>query len=245
MRIYLTILFTIIISSLFGQNIKQSPNWFELVKGKYQLKSLSQEFETTNAIDPQITINSITKNAAYIVPLEGGILFFSTNSPISKSDVAGRLSSSSLIELLEIDYRRTFQNPDTTWKFSHEVWYKLRVNNQVYYTDYKIHSLSINKPLTKLNQVISIASQDTGYDNYYDNGYPEYFHILAFDQNADGLTLKFDSQELDLECNCEFWEPESETYHWKELESGALYIKLSGLEQSYSATWNGKQLIEK
>lgn len=245
MRIYISIILTTLISNLFGQDIKQSPNWFDIVEGRYELKSLSHEFQVIKEVEPQLSIDSLNKNTAYLIPEDDGILLFSTNSPTSKNDIAGSLIKNSLIELLEINYQRTFQNTDSTRRFSHEVWYKFRINNQVYYTDYKIHTLSIDMPLTKLSQIISIASQDTGYDNYYDKGYPEYFHILVFDKNEGGLSLKFDSKELDLECNCEFWEPELESYHWKELENGSLFIKLSGLEQTYSAIWNGEKLIEK
>ncbi|MEQ9303667.1 MAG: hypothetical protein RJQ14_07080, partial [Marinoscillum sp.] len=221
------------------------PNWFEAIEGSYDLKSLSNNFKTGTEIEPQLKIKSMTQNTAYLVTPEDGLTLFKSSNPTSTTDVAGQLISNSLIELLEIDYRKAFQNPDTTWKFTHEVWYKFRINDNILYTDFKIHNLTVNRPLTKLDQVVAVASQDTGYDNYYDVGYPEYFHILVFNTNTDGLTLIYDSQELDLECNCEFWEPESETYYWKELENGSIYIKLTGLEDAYEATWNGKALIEK
>ncbi|MBV6645896.1 MAG: hypothetical protein KI790_10625 [Cyclobacteriaceae bacterium] len=244
MRTFQIILLTFIISNAWGQSIKQSPNWFDLIEGTYELKSTSKEFRTSGEIKPQLNIPAITKRTYFIVPPKEGITLFDTNSALSEENVVGKLSTSSLIELLEIDYRNTFQNPDTTWKFTHEVWYKFRINNQTFYADYRIHDLKITRQLEKLDQVISVAAQDTGYDNYYDNGYPEHFHILAFNRTQNGLTLKFDSKELDLECNCEFWEPESETYYWKELENGSLFMKPAGLKQTFEATWNGLELIQ-
>ncbi|MEO9476797.1 MAG: hypothetical protein ABJG41_14740 [Cyclobacteriaceae bacterium] len=245
MRTLISFLLILTVSTSFGQTIKQSPNWFEIIEGAYKLRSLSNDFITPNEIEPQLQLKAISKNTAYLVTPGTGLTLFKSNNPTSKTDVAGQLRSNSLIELLEIDYRKTFQDPDTTWKVTHEVWYKFKINGRVLYTDFKIHNLTIKKRLTKLNQVIAIASQDTGYDNYYDVGYPEYFHFLAFNNTNVGLTLEFDSKELDLECNCEFWEPESETYYWKELENGSLFIKLTGIEDTYEATWNGKKLVEK
>lgn len=245
MKISITILSLLFISNLFGQTINISPSWHEVEKGNYQLQSLNKVAETKKIIDPQLSIDSLNDNTAYLIPTDKGVLLFKTNTPTTKSDIAGKLTSNSLIELLEVDYRKTYENPDTSWKYSHEVWYKLRINNQVYYTDYKVHSITYNKALIKFNQVISITSQDTGYDNYYDKGYPEHFHLLVFDRKEDELTLIFDSQELKLKCNCEFWETEMETLNWKVLEHGSLSIILNGHEQMYEAIWDSEKLIEK
>ncbi len=245
MKLLIAMFLTILISNAFCQRITQSPTWFKLVKGEYKLKSLSSEFQVAQEITPQLIIEDITENTAYIVPGTVGILLFNTKAPNSISDVAGRLTKNSLVKVLEIDYRNSFQHPDTTWKFTHEVWYTLLVNDQIYYTDFKIHNILTTRHLKKLDQVIALTAQHTGYDNYYDNGYPEYFHFLAFEKEANKLVLKFESQELDLECNCEFWEPNSETHAWSILENGSLVVKLNGFEDSYSGLWDGKVLIEK
>lgn len=245
MKLLSIILLSAITLESFGQRIVQSDTWFDLNKGQYQLRSLNSEFRNNSQIiQPQTKIKSLGNRTNYLIPDNRGVVLFKNNNPKSIEDVAGVLKENSLIEVNEIEYRKTFQNPDTTWKFTHEVWYSILINNELYYTDFKIHNLTFSRILESLKQTIVIASQDTGYDNYYDNGYPENFHILAFEQTSNGMNSIYDSEQLEFHCNCEFWVPEFETYEWKELEDGSLFIKLFGLEQTFSATWNGNMLIE-
>ncbi|WP_416864619.1 MAG: hypothetical protein ACMVP2_18805 [Imperialibacter sp.] len=231
-------------SSLYGQNILRSPTYFEMVPGAYELQSTSPRFSTTAKIDAQLEIERIQGNTGYIVPPKNGVTLFKNSSPKSSIDVAGRLYSNSIIELFEIEYRTTYQNPDTTWKFSHEVWYKIFINGQVYFTDFRVHELEMARQLPKFSQDVALAFQDTGYDYFYDNGYPEHFHFLAFKKTAGGLVLEFDSQELDFKCDCEFWELDTDTYEWKILDNGSLFIKLDGYKDSFVGTWDGRSLTK-
>lgn len=244
MRICLAVIFILGVLVVNSQNIRQSSNWFKFISDTYELSSLNPDFQSKNLIEPQTEISSIKKNTAFYVPSEQGIVLFKNDNPATLDDVDGTLKSNSIIELQEIEYRRTFQNPDTTWKFTHEVWYKFLINGNIYYSDYKIHDISRMWTLDERNQIVVVANQRTGYDNFYDNGYPEKFHLLVFERQTSSLELIYDSQEIDLICNCEFWEPEAETYDWKE-QKGQLFIKLNGLEETFTAIWNGEELVER
>lgn len=238
----IVVILALAVSNLSGQSIKQSPTYFDLVPGKYELQSTAKKFNAGTKIEGQSQVDSIHGNTGYLVPPKTGIALFTNSSPESSKDVAGRLYSNSIIELLQIEYRATYQDPDTAWRYTHEVWYKILINGIQYFTDFKVHDLELARRLPKFDQDVALAFQDTGYDNFYDNGYPEHFHLLVFRRTSGRLVLRFDSQELAFKCNCEFWEIDSDTYEWKILDNGSLFIKLDGYKDAFVGTWDGSTL---
>ncbi|MEQ9423250.1 MAG: hypothetical protein RJQ09_02445 [Cyclobacteriaceae bacterium] len=228
---------------IFGQTATQSADWFEIKKGQYLHRSTDSTLLSVaeNFIEPQLATEDLGDRLRYL-SVSNNIALFNKDNPGSEKDISGVLDRSSIINLIHTDYKQTFQNPDTSWRYSWEVWHKLEINGKEYYTDLRIQHILTTYDLPHFNQVVVLTAEDTGYDNFYDLGYPEHFNFLVFEKDGTEKRLKYQSGELDFICNCEFWEEESEVSGWQIIEDGVLRIVLIGLENKYSAIWDGELL---
>ncbi|WP_108809097.1 hypothetical protein [Aquimarina spinulae] len=83
-----------------------------------------------------------------------------------------------------------------------------------------------------------LVSQNTGYDEFYDNGYPEYFFVIILDTKNQ---IVFISKLLDFNYGDEFWESEFNVkISYK--ENGNFKFTIIGLDEKYTGIWNGQEL---
>ena len=238
----IVIAFWFFTSNVFSQRYNRTEGYFEnIIEGKYDLKSTDKAFKLGEEIKPQSQTDRIYKNLYYLDTKNETIRLFSNPNPSGNDDVKGYIVENSLVLVFEIDDRAIFRDKDD--EFSFEVWYSITINGELYYTDYRPHDLT-EKVETKLdNQHFLLFSQYTGYDGYYDKGYPEYFHVLFLDNKLD---LIFESGELDFYYGNEFWEPSVDScFVVKKNTPLEFQFILDNTDEKFIGTWNGKQLTLK
>ena len=221
------------------------------------MKHLVLQFKTKmrTPILPQLSYDTLNRRTLeYIYLLDSTIILFKNSKPIDDNDVAGVLSASSLVEVLGKEYRTIFREPEEEWGLSFEVWMKVRINDKIYYTDYKTHDcLCHSKYLDNLNQTLIVFAQSTGWGYYYDTGYPEYFHVLIANSSK---SMIYQSGVLNFFNGDEFWVAELGWLDTNKLPDGNWEFVFDGYVNKEDGTigdkyiefyyvWNGETLEER
>jgi len=232
----------------FSQTIIRSEKYFDDIQdGVYINKSLSDEFSSQNIILAERKIEPIISSINYLALKGKIILLFKNDDPQSNRDVAGMLIENTFVEILETHFRSIYKDPNVEWGVTFDVWHKISVNDEIYFTDYLAHDLVFKKELTNLSQTFLLFAQDTGYDYYYANGYPEHFYVVILNKSNE---IIFESSELDFIYGEEFWEGNLGSIDWEVLPNGHFKFTLSGVDLNdynkkinFTRTWNGTNLI--
>ena len=166
--------------SAFGQETVRQENYYDFMVGVYETKSINKEligFEPA-VIEPQTKINSVD-NSAFLKVENKVIALFDRVNDLGTTKPIGVLAKSSVIQVDTIFYNEIYKDTTKEWFLTFNVWYAITINGQKYYTDYKIHDfIALRKNLDKYNQEFLLVSQSTGYDDYYDIGYPNHFFVV-------------------------------------------------------------------
>lgn len=219
-----------------GQVIVQRDDYTDFKIGIYKTKSSDKDIIGLKplVIEPQTKIID-RENTAFLKVEDNVIALFENVNDKGINKPVGILTKTSVIEVDTVFYREIYKDPTKEWFLTFNVWYAITINGQKFYTDYKIHDfIAFEKKLDKFNQEFLLVSQNTGYDGYYDVGYPEYFFVLVLNAKK---SMVYESKILDFENGDEFWEPD--------------YVKTqftdNGFEfviDKYKAVWTGKDLIK-
>lgn len=208
--------------------------------GKYLSKSTDtfQLCVIKDTIQPQISQYFHDSNMAFVFPPSQGILLFN----VKGATMATKLLSPCLIRIDTIFYNNIYQSEISSF-FTFDVWYAVTINGKRYYMDFKPHDFrAFQLPLADFDQVFAIYAQSTGYDDIYNFGYPNYFHVVVFSNKDSCTTINYTSKELLFVYNNEYWElPESLKYKYSQ-DRKELEFEMFG-RANYKATWNGKSLI--
>ncbi|KXX69471.1 hypothetical protein [Flammeovirga sp. SJP92] len=226
--------------NLFAQEAIFSEGYYNLKIGSYETQSLNTELKNIDlpTIQPQTKFTE-KENICFIKVPETGIILFQSFDFMKEP--IGLLNKTSIVELDSIYYQEIFNKSENSWSLTFNVWYAVSINGAKYYTDYKIHnSIAYTEIIKEYNQKLLLISESTGYDQYYDLGYPGNFFVVILDNENNIL---FESNILDFNYGDEFWEPElTETVTSKMTEKG-FGIKIIGLNEEFNGMWNGKELI--
>jgi hypothetical protein len=234
----------LLISSLASAQISVvSKNNFNFVKGIYTKKSTSTTAlnAAETSIPPQITLNSSENRPAFLFPPKSGILLFETKNLNDLQNVAGKLSTNSVVKIDTIFYNQAYRSISDN-AFTFDICYALTINDKHYYTDFRPHDfVPFQYPLQDLNQVVFLAGQSTGYDMYADNGYPDHFQIIVFSKTENPMHLQFVSGELPFDFENEFWEQNESMKSAYDAVNKQFNIEING-KPHYKASWDGKNL---
>lgn len=236
----LTILTLIFHISAFGQVIVRQDNYSNFKFGVYQTKSIDSEIIGFKplVIEPQTKFID-GEQTAFLKIENKAIALFDKINDSGASKPVGVLTKTSVIQVDTIFYREIYKDTTKEWFLTFNVWYAITINGQQYYTDYKVHDfIGYKKKLDKYNQKLLLVSQNTGYDEFYDNGYPNYFFVAILNNKNE---LIFDSKILDFDYGDEYWEPEFVTTQMT--DKGFEFI-INGLNNNFKAIWSGKDLIK-
>jgi len=240
-KVILTILILTIEFCAFGQEIVQQDNYYDLKQGIYKTQSLGKDLieSKLQIIKPQESYVD-KENIAFLKVTDNEIVLFDQINDLGTKKPIGLLTETSIIEVDTIFYNEIYNDPTKDWYLTFNVWYAIKINGRTFYTDYKIHDrIAYQKEINDFNQKFLLISQSTGYDEYYDRGYPNYFFIAVLNQENEMI---FNSSILDFDYDDEFWDAElMGTVKTKMNESGFEFT-LHGPNESYTATWTGKEL---
>jgi hypothetical protein len=228
---------------LIGQEIVRQESYYDFKVGIYETKSLDKnllEFKPT-IIEPQKEYKK-EENTAFL-KVEGRVIaLFDKMNDSGKSKSIGVLTATSVIEVDTIFYKEVYKDTTKEWSLTFNVWYAITLNGKKYYTDYKIHDyVAFQKELITYNQKFLLVSQSTGYDGYYDIGYPNYFFVVVLD---DKNQILFESDVLDFDYGDEFWDAELMSSVSTEMTEKGLEFNLYGIEDKFEGVWTGKKLIK-
>lgn len=213
----------------------------DIATGGYKSKSLDFIVKKdTVVIGPQLTLESLTGAIGYMA-IGQGIWLFKNSHPEGKKDVAGRLTTNSLLTILEIEYRQIYNDSRLKVPISFEVWYKVLLNGEVYYMDVKPSRLVFQQDYDAKGQIFTLFNIQSGYDYQYYGGYPTNFEVLVFDKNAKGLSLTYQNFLSNFRNWDEFWEPRNGLK--TSITVDGLEFELIADPDIYKATWNGKDLV--
>lgn len=241
MRLIILTVLTLTSSITIGQvNVVADGYQDKFKNGRYINQSTDSALLHTvkNIITPQTTIPLLNEKTALIFPPDQGLLLFSNRSNKSKPS---KLIKPTLVQIDTVFYNQIYQR-DSGALFSFDVWYAVKINGVRYYMDYQPQAfLAFQHKLPNHKQLLTIYGQSTGYDNYYDNGYPNNFHVVVFTIKDHMMTLFYCSDQLPFDYEDEFWDiPGSMKYQYvadkKELE-----FEIFGTP-NYKAKWTGKTL---
>ena len=124
----------------FCQEKIVSPNYYQTINdGIYKTQSLNKIYLKGDTIKAQKNIPSFNKNVGQLLINKQPIILFKNAEPSSENDVSGILYESSIILVEEVQYRGIYKDPNVNWKVTFDVWYKIKINEYTYYTDYQIH----------------------------------------------------------------------------------------------------------
>lgn len=235
----LTILTLIFQISAFGQVIVRQDNYSDFKIGIYQTKSMDPDIIGVKplVIEPQTKFfdgerTAFLKVENNVIALFDEIYVSGTSKPV------GVLTKTSIIQVDTIFYREIYNDTTKEWLLTFNVWYAITINGQQYYTDYKVHDfIAYKMKLDKYSQELLLISQSTGYDEFYDNGYPNYFFVAVLNNRNE---LIYESKILDFDYGDEFWEPE---FVIASMTEKGFEFTISGLEKKCNAIWSGKNLI--
>ena len=177
------------------------------------------------------------ENTAFLKVQNQSIALFDQIDDLGTHKPIGLLQKTSIIQVDTIFYREIYRDTTKSWFLTFNVWYAITINGKEYYTDYKIHDfIGFKNVLDKYNQELLIVSQSTGYDDYYDMGYPNYFFVAVINSDK---KLIYESKILDFDYGEEFWEPEFVDTRY--IEEGFEFT-INGFESEYKAVWTGTKL---
>jgi hypothetical protein len=241
MRLIILTVLTLTFSIAIGQvNIVADGYHDKFKNGRYinQSTDSTRLHTVTNIITPQTTIPLLDDKTALVFPTTQGLLLFSDRSDKSK---ISKLIKPTMVQIDTVFYNQIYQR-DSGTLFSFDVWYAVKINGATFYMDYQPQDfLAFQHKLPDHNQLLTIYGQSTGYDNYYDNGYPNNFHVVVFSLSNKTLKMFYCSDQLPFDYEDEFWDvPGSMKYQYiadkKELE-----FEIYGTP-NYKAKWTGKTL---
>lgn len=208
-------------------------------KGEYSKRSTDSVLlsKMENVIRSQKSISNISENIHLIVPPSKGVLLFKKRYPKRDYEAVGKLIEPSMVLVDTIFYNAVFKI-DSTGRFSFNVWFALRINGEMFYTDYQTHDfLASQYQMKNVSKILAVYAQSTGYDNYYDNGYPDNFHVVVFNQKEKKLSMAYCSKRLPFEFGDEFWDERFITYT-KGVNEEELTINLWG----NNLIWTGREI---
>lgn len=201
-------------TDLFYENLK---------KGKYQVRSEDPSFasSTKTKIDGMILKDTAFLNSSSLMYLatDKPIVLFTKKGNVTSNDIAGVLSTSTLVDVDTIFYDAIYIDAKeapmsmqqwsdlvsndgdyyTKYPLTYNVWYAININNKKYYTDHKLHDfIEFTTYIPSKNQILLVCSQSTGYDGVYDLGYPDFYYIVILQKDKDGWKQVYRSDQLDL-----------------------------------------------
>lgn len=201
-------------TDLFYENLK---------KGKYQVKSEDPTFiiSSSTKIDGMILRDTALLNSSSLMYLatDKPIALFTKTGNVTTSDIAGVLTTSTLVDVDTIFYNAIYIDAKeapmsmqqwsdlvsndgdyyTKYPLTYNVWYAININNKKYYTDHKLHDfIEFSTYIPSKNQILLVCSQSTGYDGVYDLGYPDFYYVLILQKDKDGWKQLYRSEQLDL-----------------------------------------------
>jgi len=239
-KLYFLILISLFHFLMNGQVIIKSDNYYKKKSGVYITKSLNSQVNQKeyNHIEPQKQFKD-SKNIAFLHIQNKKIALFEKMPKNGIQKKLGYLKETSIIEIDTIFYNRIYNDQTKEWSLTFDVWYGFRINGECYYADFKTHDfISYKSELKQFDQKFILVSQNTGYDEYYDNGYPEYFFVMIL--NTDNKIV-YTSELLDFNYGDEFWESEFNV-KTSYMDNGNFKFTIIGIDEKYTGIWNGKEL---
>ena len=237
----LTILILIFQVSVFGQETVQQDGYYDLKIGIYQTKSLDKELIGSNptVIEPQTKFQS-KANSAFLKVQDNAIALFDRINDEGTAKPLGVLTQTSVIQVDTVFYREIYRDTSKEWMLTFNVWYAITLNGEQYYTDYKIHDfIGLQEELAKYNQQFLLVAQSTGYDDYYDRGYPNHFFAVILNDNFD---MSYNSEIFNFDYGEEFWDVELMRSVETEMTEKGFEFKLYGIEDNFEGIWTGSEL---
>jgi hypothetical protein len=237
----LTILILIFQVSVFGQETVQQDGYYDLKIGIYQTKSLDKELIGSNptVIEPQTKFQS-KANSAFLKVQDNAIALFDRINDKGTVKAIGVLTQTSVIQVDTVFYREIYRDTSKEWMLTFNVWYAITLNGEQYYTDYKIHDfIGLQEELAKYNQQFLLVAQSTGYDDYYDRGYPNHFFAVILNDNFD---MSYNSEIFNFDYGEEFWDAELMRSVETEMTEKGFEFKLYGIEDNFEGIWTGSEL---
>lgn len=242
MKKTILIILTLIIQlPVFGQEIVRQDGYYDLKFGVYKTKSLDKKLIgfKSSVIEPQTEFKN-EDNSAFLKVQDKVIALFDRVNDKGTAKPIGVLTKTSVIQVDTIFYKEIFKDTTKEWSLTFNVWYAITINGQQYYTDYKVHDfIALQKEMPKYNQEFLLVSQNTGYDEYYDNGYPNHFFVAVLNDKNE---IIYNSEILDFDYGDEFWDAELMSSVSTEMTENGFEFKLSGLEDNFKGIWTGKEL---
>ena len=139
-------------------------------------------------------------------------------------------------------YNEIYKDNNHDWRLTFNVWYAVEINGRIFYTDYKVHNnIAHQEDLPLFSQNFLLVAQSTGYDEFYDNGYPEHFFVVVLDE---GNQIIFESSILEFSYGDEFWDVEFMNSVETENTNEGFQFTIHGIEEDFSATWTGEKLLK-
>ena len=224
--------------SVFGQKKVMTDTYYNVKNGVYKTKSLDKKLIGRNlsVIKPQTTIKNI-KNPAFIKVKNKAIALFDRINDLGTTKPLGVLTKTSVVQVDTIFYKEIYKDATTKNNLTFNVWYAISINGKHYYTDYKIHDcIAYRQKIDNLNQEFLLISQSTGYDEYYDNGYQNYFFVAILNDNQE---LIYTSDFLDFDYGYEFYDESTVS---TKITMKGLEFTIYGSDSEFKGIWTGKKL---
>ncbi|WP_353719356.1 hypothetical protein [Dyadobacter sp. 676] len=223
-----------------------SPFNFNIQRGSYMPASTNAQAlaRTKREITPQIFAQKPDASLSLLFPGAGGILLFNSKNVKDLTNVAGKLTSPSLVVVDTIYHNQVYrQKAGAADKYTFDMCYALRIDGKRYYTDFRPHSfISFRQSLAHHRQLFMVIAQMTGHDMYADKGYPGHFRIAVFDMQNDGIKLHFASEELPFHYGREFFDDNGAIKTAYNTQEQSFGIEIKGLNETYKGVWDGKVL---
>lgn len=229
-------------NSVFGQVIVQRDSYYDVKFGTYETKSVDIKL-TSLRINASIKPQTIVKNAenTAFLYVDKAIVLFNTMNEKGLFGTVGLLRETSAIQLDTIFYNEIFKDTTKNSSLTFNVWYAITINGKQYYTDYKIHDfVALRKKMDKYDQELLLIAQNTGYDIYYDKGYPNQFFAITL--NSDNEII-YKSDILKFNYGDEFWDHELMNHVSGYMTKKGFELTLFGIED-YKGIWTGEELID-
>lgn len=241
MRLIILTILTFTFSIAIGQVNMVADGYHKKFKnGVYinQSTDSSRLHSVKNTITPQTTISLLDDKTAFVFPPAKGLLLFSDRK--NKSQLS-KLTKPSLVQIDTVFYNQIYQR-DSGALFSFDVWYAIKINGDTYYMDFQPQDfLAFQFKLPDHKQLLTIYGQSTGYDNYYDNGYPNNFHVVVFSIQDYLMKVFYCSDQLPFDYGDEFWEVSGSMKYQYIADKKELNFEIYGTP-NYKAKWTGKTL---
>jgi hypothetical protein len=226
---------------VFGQQIVQQEDYYELKTGIYETQSLDTNLIGLKpaVIEPQTALKN-GKNTAFLKVQDKVIALFDQINDKGEIDPVGVLTKTSVVQVDTIFYNEIFSNTTEKWSLTFNVWYAIKINDQTYYTDYKIHDfVSLQKSIPQYSQKFLLVAQSTGYEEYYDKGYPNLFFIVILNDKDE---IAYDSDILDFNYGDEFLDEKLMWTVSTKMTAKGFEFKINGLDETFEGVWTGSEL---